>query len=88
MPPAPSSAAAHAADLERQIRRRSWLAALGIALALAAAGVALYFALDTRDNSVKKDELQGLTPATEASGSIAPIELAIIDARARAAFAS
>ena len=58
--PPPSSAAAHAADLERQIRRRSWIAGLAIVLALAAAGVALYFALDTRDNSVTKDELPKL----------------------------
>ena len=58
--PPPSSAAAHAADLERQIRRRSWIAGLAIVLALAAAGVALYFALDTRDNSVTKDELPEL----------------------------
>lgn len=87
LPPPPSSAAAHAADLERQIRRRSWLAALAIAAALAAAGVALYLAIDTRDNSVKKDELRELTPATKTASdaSATQIDLAIAAARAKAA---
>ena len=67
-PGPPSSAAAHAADLERQIRRRSWVAALAIAIALAAAGVALYVAIDTRDNSATKDELEELRPPEKEAG--------------------
>ena len=43
------------------------MAGLAIILALAAAGVALYFALDTRDNSVQKDELPELIQPEQAS---------------------
>jgi hypothetical protein len=69
LPPPPSSPAAHAADLERQIRRRSWIAAIAIVIAIAAAGVALYLAIDTRDNSATKKDLKEITSTKEAAAS-------------------
>ena len=77
LPAPPSSPAAHAADLERQIRRRSWVASIAILIALAAAGVALYLAIDTRDNSATKQDLKELTPTKEAAAVDASIAMTL-----------
>ena len=80
LPPAPTSPAAHAADLERQIRKRSWIAAIAIVIALAAAGVALYLAIDTRDNSATKKDLKELTSTNEAAASEGLLGLTLVEA--------
>lgn len=48
------------AQLERQLKLRTYIgAALGV-LAIAAAGVALYFALTTKDDAAKKSDVDAL----------------------------
>ncbi|MGI9556666.1 MAG: hypothetical protein ACR2N5_01860 [Solirubrobacterales bacterium] len=92
-PPAgpPSPAAAHAADLERALRRRTWVASLAIIVALAAAGVALYIALDNRENKAdkidekddKNDNNNNSAAEEGAAAGPASIQAAIAETRAR-----
>ena len=61
-----ADATAHAADLERQIRQRTWIAAIGIIIALAGSAVAIYLAIDARDNGASKEDFINLQQKQEA----------------------
>jgi polyhydroxyalkanoate synthesis regulator phasin len=48
------------AQLERQVKLRTYIGAAAAVLAIAVAGVALYFALTTKDDAAKKTDVQAL----------------------------
>lgn len=62
----PADASAHASDLERQIRQRTWIVAIGIIIVLAGSAVAIYLAIDARDNNASKEDFINLQQEQEA----------------------
>jgi len=48
------------AQLERQVKLRTYIGAAAAVLAIAVAGVALYFALTTKDDAAKESDVQAL----------------------------